>query len=570
MKSLKDEEQIKRERARERWRKLRTAILGARDGVDEEQSSCDYANNNTLTKFPGFSSVVISRNRFSDTRKEFRERLVTIRISKPRQQSQQCEKEIEDAYSRFVFRVHVSASAQLCLPDSQTTANVSLIAAGNAISTAVDVSEYLTRRAVAGPVTLISTSLSPRAAAAAVASDEQQHHNVKFRAEDDASTSGTSIITIHLNVPNLQQAYSDDDSSSHNDDDDNDDSVLCSTTDNNNAALPIKYDCIEYIIPASGFTKPIRLLTRERTQISGVHAKMNFKELVSQRYVGVDNTGNARVWDSASVLAYCLLSDESFEPFGIPSIMSLAVPIVHHYTSPDGNTRSPSSSTRNKLRVIELGCGMAGIAGLALASLDLAGLIDGTTSIELMLTDGHPDAVYNNIVNTALTCANYNVDYVNKIRVQRLLWKANAEGARECGNLTRNGRYFQLCLISDCVFFEEYHGALIATIGRILDVNGLCILCQPSRGNSLERFVDMLNAINADEDSISPLFTVSLLDDYNTDITKAHKKFREENGAEYLPSKHFPKMLILRKLRSYDEGKDTYVVLKSGANNNNS
>lgn len=204
---------------------------------------------------------------------------------------------------------------------------------------------------------------------------------------------------------------------------------------------------------------------------------------------------------------------------------------------------------------------MAGLAGLAVGAAQMSGYVssyDANTSIEVLLSDGHPCSVQNNMLNATLTSAYYNaMQSGNVVRSQLLQWKDDDDGARECAHLTRR-RYFQLCLVSDCLYFQKFHGALAATIGRLLEINGVCVLCQPPRGNSLRNFIALLDYINDEK----PLFDVRLLKDYNEDVTKIRKRLEDEQGSKIAPDKIFPVMLILRKKRPYIEREDTMRVVK--------
>jgi len=203
--------------------------------------------------------------------------------------------------------------------------------------------------------------------------------------------------------------------------------------------------------------------------------------------------------------------------------------------------------------------------------------------VRAVITDGHPDAVLNNQIvarmakkivgtdrnndkiinnnnadNSSNNYDNTNNSYnnnstrtINKekntnVRVQRLLWRDDSEGARQCASLVasinnlpsnnahsiltptanpvsttringttihntskfssqqqqqqqqqqQHGQGFDLCLASDCTHFVQFHASLLATIGRLLKVGGYCIMCQPRRGDTLDGFIRLVNAVN--------------------------------------------------------------------------
>ncbi|CAN0466785.1 unnamed protein product, partial [Ascophyllum nodosum] len=78
--------------------------------------------------------------------------------------------------------------------------------------------------------------------------------------------------------------------------------------------------------------------------------------LFSHRVHGVDNTGNVRVWPSEQVLLHALLT-------------------------------GPLAPSLRGARVLELGAGKCGLAGLGVAV--------GSEAAEVVITDGNPDAVEN-------------------------------------------------------------------------------------------------------------------------------------------------------------------------------
>ena len=299
--------------------------------------------------------------------------------------------------------------------------------------------------------------------------------------------------------------------------------------------------------------------------------------LLSHRLHGVDNTGQACVWDSESTLTYCLLAPTVVNshmndavagdagrnitpppfPLGMDNILSLAVATV---PASSGNTAIPK-----RLRVIELGAGMAGLCGLSLAAFGIQNAFD--VDIDLTLTDGHPDAVRSNRICAALTSqlhadANANGDPSNRshISCQRLLWKDGDDGVEDCRALTNNGQdRYRLCLASDCVHFQEFHAALIATIGRLLDVGGVCLLCQPRRADSLENFMKVVDAVNTcSAAETSAVFEMKVYERYNQRLWDLHQKeLAKGDDGIYDPDIHYPLLLVLRKVGEYKENVHT-------------
>jgi hypothetical protein len=103
------------------------------------------------------------------------------------------------------------------------------------------------------------------------------------------------------------------------------------------------------------------VFTREKSERATIKAS----DLLSHRNVGVDNTGNVRIWPAEQILTQVVLRNERVQQL------------------------FRSDPTRTKL--LELGGGMTALCGLSLA-------IGGVTD-SVVLTDGHPHCVLNQVPN---------------------------------------------------------------------------------------------------------------------------------------------------------------------------
>lgn len=375
--------------------------------------------------------------------------------------------------------------------------------------------------------------------------------------------------------------------------------ILVDMHDNNVDAHPTDYELFEYEVPLSldkkyGATETcVRIRTRERRECS----KVRIEELMSHVHYGVDNTGNTKVWDCSNVIAASIMGntarlrrdENEFDnntndfhllvreplqfstktPFvGLENILSLAIPRM-------GNGGKV-------LKVVELGGGMAALPSLFLASLSSCTMnepnktFEGLPFIDVTITDGHPNAVEN---NEACISNSKQLSSMNNVRCKTMLWKANAEGEAECKSLRQEYMFrhgmssskicpefesgFDLIVVSDCIHFTDFHADLGVTIGRLLRVGGVCLLCQPCRGMSLKKFIDLVEALNRNEGD-GPLFQIDLHKYYYPDIAKQHKKIVQMDGGRhcgYNPDIHYPLLLTMKKLRPYKEGDDTIAAL---------
>mmetsp|Transcript_8 Transcript_8/g.25 ORF Transcript_8/g.25 Transcript_8/m.25 type:complete len:545 (+) Transcript_8:51-1685(+) len=190
-----------------------------------------------------------------------------------------------------------------------------------------------------------------------------------------------------------------------------------------------------------------------------------------------------------------------------------------------------------------------------------------------------------------------------KVQAQLLLWDSSYDGTKACcriaeslgrnsdvlesRNITRQHASsdseqldqgcFHICLASDCVHFQDFHEGLLSTIARMLTVGGIALLCQPRRGTSLANFMALIDRVNSyksvgDEyqgDNRIPLFQMNLLEEFHPTVSKMHRELlleklrgQKSNQAitlasrSYDPNWHRPLMLVLKKLRVYDESFD--------------
>jgi len=595
--------------AKDRWGILRRAI------VSKSSSSCERKS--SIHRFTGFRTYV-TRSQSVTVGDEYVGRLSTVRISRYRTRRRpdlqgdedppRAPVSAEEEYDsdkdspghplyKTAYRIRVATCGLRCL---DLDPDVTLIAAGHAISTLLDLYAAMERRGAVKAMASIRTGM----------------HEVV------GGGSGTLAVGLTIEDDELEDGR--------------------------------RWRCAEYCveIPGGDGREGSVVVLRTREPAEQVGMKMNLAKLVSHReeHGGVDSTGLVRVWDAEMMLVRVLFKgvtsdyhDEDSEGvitnlaekqeqkddepdrklLGLKHIFNLSVP-TNNITPDESDVASngnhsgrseggePCASPVRILRVIELGSGMAGLGGLALAALDHWGPAreDGGTKVQVLLTDGHIEAVQNNAVNCLLTDAlheregeiveenespargdeaeqsdnygdeereksllgvNTTLHQNNNIRVKFLKWDDGPVGAAECQSITRQS-CFQLCLVSDCLHFEHYHGALFATIGRVVSVGGIAVLVQPLRGKSLPKFRKLVASVNSlfcpnDENGISqlssiPLFEEIYIERYDEDIWQQHKSFLATYGNLYDPNIHYPVLLILKKLRPYDEIRDTAAAKK--------
>uniref|UniRef100_M4C179 Calmodulin-lysine N-methyltransferase n=1 Tax=Hyaloperonospora arabidopsidis (strain Emoy2) TaxID=559515 RepID=M4C179_HYAAE len=230
-------------------------------------------------------------------------------------------------------------------------------------------------------------------------------------------------------------------------------------------------------------------------------------ELLSHRvYQGVDNTGNIRTWPSEEILLAYLLSS------GVCSQVQ---------------QQRDAADELLPIACCELGSGMVGLASLGL-------LACGPVALQrVLVTDGNPLCVQNlhvcmeeNKRQNAFAEVASSVD----LSTELLRWERTAKLRHDLQHA------FDLVFASDCLFFEAFHEDLAYTIKTMLrPKSGRCLLLQPSRNGSMERFCCIAKRHG---------FVIEESRDYDPLVVQRHAELQQTRG-DYVPDVHFPVLLTL-------------------------
>jgi len=270
----------------------------------------------------------------------------------------------------------------------------------------------------------------------------------------------------------------------------------------------------------------------------------------------------------------------------------------------------------SEIRIMELGTGMAGMAAVALGfrvemllqqqqqynrTDDECG--DNKTTeenhenknkrmpVHIVLTDGNPDGVMNNSINQYMTRLSsqiwqkqeigniHSCHHSLNINCEFLLWTTNCgndidgDDSNQLGKEQRrrqHHRYQDVILVSDCVHFQTFHAALAITTFQCLRVGGTAIFCQPTRGPSLDNFLNLLLSKTRDQPerksslssrlsqsnnslkkNNSPLLRCSWLT--HPIVEQKHQEACSKHNDVYDENLHRPKILVTTKLREISE-----------------
>jgi Lysine methyltransferase len=131
-----------------------------------------------------------------------------------------------------------------------------------------------------------------------------------------------------------------------------------------------------------------------------------------------------------------------------------------------------------------------------------------------------------------------------KVLCQQLTWSCESENSVEAPDVLPPADW---TLASDCTHFEEHHAKLLWTLLTCTKVLGTIWICQPARGESLSRFLDMVDNLNKRTPQILRVSEHV----YNV-IEQSHQSFTATNGT-YDADVHKPRVFVMQKLRKASE-----------------
>eukprot|EP01039_Chlorochromonas_danica_P004678 gene4678-5125_t len=238
--------------------------------------------------------------------------------------------------------------------------------------------------------------------------------------------------------------------------------------------------------------------------------RITASDLLSDRLFGVDNTGNICVWPCETLLlALFLMLGQPSGPVLTPEASALL--------------SLPSSGGR----VLEVGCGMAGLAG--------RGIAEAWPSLQVVLSDGHPSCAANLRVCLAMdtsaaarraSLSAVKDEPVPRVSCEHLPW---AEADR------LPAEDFDLVIGADCLFFEDCQESLLKLLKRLLKRTGRAVFLQPARGKSLDLF----------EARARELFHVSRCEDYVARLSEQRRDYLPLVSEGYRDDLCYPILLVL-------------------------
>ncbi|KAL4499018.1 hypothetical protein ABPG72_016920 [Tetrahymena utriculariae] len=179
-------------------------------------------------------------------------------------------------------------------------------------------------------------------------------------------------------------------------------------------------------------------------------AAISLEQIKKYNEAKVDSTG-VSLWPAEELLAYYCL--KNFEQF------------------------------KSMKRIAEYGAGYSGLAGLALSKLMLQNKQDDL-NFYIDISDGNEECAILLQKNIQLNYPTINISQPQKfIRSRHYIWDENGVQLEEKDK-------FDCIIIADCLFFRKFHQALIKTLqNNMSKSDGYCIVVAPSRGGTLQEFI---------------------------------------------------------------------------------
>lgn len=213
--------------------------------------------------------------------------------------------------------------------------------------------------------------------------------------------------------------------------------------------------------------------------------KQRCRKVVLEDLTGFDNTGNVCLWPSEEVLAsYVLKRKDQF----------------------CGKA------------VCELGAGMTGLAGIALAVMG--------NPLKVLLTDGNEDCVKN---MEAVVRQNKSSFGSTIVQSEQVLWEINSD-------LSHLESQFDFIIGADCLFFNQSHYGLLHVIAVLLKEAGFAVIMAPQRKDTRETFCS----------KASSQFSVEKIENYDPVVWSQHQAAKNEDPL-YDEDIHYPMLLLLTK-----------------------
>jgi len=201
---------------------------------------------------------------------------------------------------------------------------------------------------------------------------------------------------------------------------------------------------------------------------------------------GFNNTGNICVWPSEEVLGgYCLENSHLF----------------------------------HEKKILELGGGMTGLAGLMIAQACQPDHVE--------ITDGNENSVENLDI---LLHENRELGLLKNNVSSRLIKWANGFDELDC--------IYDVIICADCLFFDEGRPQLLECLKKALKPGGTAIIVAPSRSGTFEEFVSQARDCKS--------FVVNdMPEHYSERISQVREKLQSD--PRYNENLHYPKLVRLEK-----------------------
>lgn len=223
--------------------------------------------------------------------------------------------------------------------------------------------------------------------------------------------------------------------------------------------------------------------------VSPISVRFLSNQFTAEELFGFNNTGNVCIWPSEEILSYYC---DKFQHL-----------------------------LKNK-RILELGCGMSALAGLQIATT--------METQKVCLSDGNSKGIDN--LNVMLEANKGKLLNSSNVDTLLLEWKEDIALDQNVQHLAKS---FDVIISADCLFFTNFHKALLNTIQFLLASDGIGIFFAPKRSGTLDKFVVMAKVV----------FDVTVEENYDKDIWLKYEEFKQTID-NFNADLHYPILVTFR------------------------
>lgn len=101
------------------------------------------------------------------------------------------------------------------------------------------------------------------------------------------------------------------------------------------------------------------------------------------------------------------------------------------------------------------------------------------------------------------------IDHAMNIKAKRLCWSIGDDNGHVKAITEDGSKLFDVIVAADCMFFKDFHDALVDVLLRCLSPDGVVIMLQPRRGVTMQMFLEKAAAV----------FSIEIRENYCSEVS---------------------------------------------------